>query len=895
MNKKFLTFGLLGLATAASAATAVVWDSENEPDMEPAYSFTFKYGTGASIDTTNVSGTKVLDFTAKAGATSNGAGYGFGWKQDASWKDVPITLAAYKGVCLTYKAEMPFRVDFKQSTITDDNYYGMELAASSVFKKQFIAFSELKQGWKSSTTVAWNVSRQLGVQFGFKNTHATAASNTNEVMLQSFVLADECVTFAPVIKGGHTAVESAELVEGDTLKIPMSELFSDEDGDPLTVTLTLPASGEVVDLGGKTSYTDMDMIMLATKPNPTDGAEAVVKITATDPAKKSVTYTLNLTLVDRQNKPVAKDFAFEVLEDSSYKNGLSSRLTSLGFDADGDAIALELVSEPEHGTLDLNTSTGIFTYVPEKDFFGKDAFAYRFVEKENPESVSNIGTASITVVNVNDVPVVKVLSAVYIDEVGEEHEFGDTLTVDEDFASFIVMVPKTNISIVDADGDDDYKVSAKVSAVANASLVDDGENYVIEVSAKRDSSGTAKVNLAVTDPKITISNNLFVLVVNPTPDAPVAKDDSYEVIQDSLNTIAAKTGVLANDVNPDGESALVAVLEIEPEHGKLELAEDGSFTYESDAGYEGEDAFAYKTVNEAGLESEMAVVTLNVLYKNKAPEVVEGVLDTVGTRLAALREDFTTTIRFTKTEIQSWFADDQDAATALTYTVRSDDSLLAPTIASGVISIKAVKDACGEANVIVTAKDKGGAATDLLIPAVIECVNDKPVALASDTVYIKFDTAWTVTIDMYDYVTDVDGDTLVFTPNLTPTMAKRLDVAIDGSMLTLSAKEDVEYVEGNVFGIGVKAADAATYVTANVYVRLGEKPTTAIAPVIAAPKANWQNAITASRGKVALFDMQGRVMWSAKLPVSESEVRAAAEGVQGRKILQVNKQVFTIK
>jgi hypothetical protein len=61
------------------------------------------------------------------------------------------------------------------------------------------------------------------------------------------------------------------------------------------------------------------------------------------------------------------------------------------------------------------------------------------------------------------------------------------------------------------------------------------------------------------------------------------------------------------------------------------------------------------------------------------------------------------------------------------------------------------------------------------------------------------------------------------------------------------------------------------------------------------PKANWQGAIGANRGSVALFDMQGRVMWKAKLPVSEADVRNAAAQVQGRKILQVNRQTWTIK
>lgn len=71
--------------------------------------------------------------------------------------------------------------------------------------------------------------------------------------------------------------------------------------------------------------------------------------------------------------------------------------------------------------------------------------------------------------------------------------------------------------------------------------------------------------------------------------------------------------------------------------------------------------------------------------------------------------------------------------------------------------------------------------------------------------------------------------------------------------------------------------------------------TTGITPVVASAKLNWQGAIQANRGTVSMMDMQGRVMWTRRLPVSESEVRAAAATVQGRKILKVNQQTWTIK
>jgi hypothetical protein len=51
----------------------------------------------------------------------------------------------------------------------------------------------------------------------------------------------------------------------------------------------------------------------------------------------------------------------------------------------------------------------------------------------------------------------------------------------------------------------------------------------------------------------------------------------------------------------------------------------------------------------------------------------------------------------------------------------------------------------------------------------------------------------------------------------------------------------------------------------------------------------------AKRGTAKIMDMKGRVVWSAKLPVNPSEVLNASAQVQGRKILRVNNQTWTIK
>ena len=59
--------------------------------------------------------------------------------------------------------------------------------------------------------------------------------------------------------------------------------------------------------------------------------------------------------------------------------------------------------------------------------------------------------------------------------------------------------------------------------------------------------------------------------------------------------VDATAGVLANDSHPDEAEAYVGV---EPEHGSLALAADGSFVYEPDENFVGTDTFTYLHVTE---------------------------------------------------------------------------------------------------------------------------------------------------------------------------------------------------------------------------------------------------------------------------------------------------------
>jgi len=89
----------------------------------------------------------------------------------------------------------------------------------------------------------------------------------------------------------------------------------------------------------------------------------------------------------------------------------------------------------------------------------------------------------------------------------------------------------------------------------------------------------------------------------------VANGDVYVTLQDTVLTVAAP-GLLANDVDPEGQPLTVTVTG-QPANGTLAPHPDGSFSYTPNAGFSGSDTFTYKA-NDGALDSNEASVLITV-------------------------------------------------------------------------------------------------------------------------------------------------------------------------------------------------------------------------------------------------------------------------------------------
>lgn len=93
-------------------------------------------------------------------------------------------------------------------------------------------------------------------------------------------------------------------------------------------------------------------------------------------------------------------------------------------------------------------------------------------------------------------------------------------------------------------------------------------------------------------------------------------------VDDNLGTNFQGANVLANDVDPDGDT-LTVQLQQAPANGSLQLNADGTFVYTPDPAFEGEDSFSYRA-SDGELQSDPASVTLRVAGEAvRAPVAVD--------------------------------------------------------------------------------------------------------------------------------------------------------------------------------------------------------------------------------------------------------------------------------
>ena len=294
---------------------------------------------------------------------------------------------------------------------------------------------------------------------------------------------------------------------------------------------------------------------------------------------QTVNYTGASLVIISNTAPVANAASIVTNEDTAINGALSAS------DAEANALTYSLITNGTQGVVNLtNTATGDYTYTPNANVNGTDAFTFK---ANDGLADSNTATVTVAINPVNDVPLAN----------------DGSLTMAED------TVVNGVLSGSDVDGDAlTYSLVANgTQGVVNLTSATTGTyTYTPNVNANGTDTFTFRVNDGLADSiAATVTPS-----ISPVNDVPVVVDDSVVTDEDVPLTTA---NVLANDFDPDGD-ALSIVNNTQPVNGTVSNNGDGTFIYTPSANFNGSDSFSY-TVDDGngGIATATVNITVNAV------------------------------------------------------------------------------------------------------------------------------------------------------------------------------------------------------------------------------------------------------------------------------------------
>jgi len=510
-----------------------------------------------------------------------------------------------------------------------------------------------------------------------------------------------------------------ETLEDTAITVDVRANDSDVDEDALTVSLVDgPANGMLMlnDDGSFTYTPNQDF-------NGTDSFVYQVD----DGNGGIATATATITVDPVNDDPIAADDSIMLDEDTS----ATFDVLENDMDVDGDMLTASVVTGPANGQLLMNEG-GSFTYTPVLNFNGEDSFVYQ-IDDGNGGMAS--ATVTLVVNPVNDDPVAN-------DDI---YQFNQDTTLNVDAASGVLSN--------DADIDGDMLTAMLLEGPANGELSfnDDGSFSYTPVAGF---SGTDSFTYQADDGNGGMAAAMVTLTVDRVNQTPVAQNDTYTTNEDSSLSVSAAAGVLANDSDPDSE-VLTASLVSGPANGALTLNADGSFTYTPNDDFNGTDSFIYQIVDADGATA-TATAMISVNAVNDAPVAVDdSFMMAAGTQLS-------------DNVITNDFDVDGDALTASLQSAPENGILTFNS--DGTFTYTASVDFSGTDTFTYTISDGNGAMDTATVtlnidPVITQDGSTRTTDTLSTDTEVPFGTIISFTQGQNGSVTQVDDDTLSYTPN----------------------------------------------------------------------------------------------------------------------------------
>ncbi len=227
----------------------------------------------------------------------------------------------------------------------------------------------------------------------------TYTPNENSNGLDSFIYtaSDDNGTSAPAIVTLSVSPVNDAPVAGDLAFFTQEEkqlsgALAGSDIDSMTLQYTVAVYPQHGDLSLTNSSAGIFSYTPATGFNGTDSFTYQVN----DGSLNSNTATVLITVNETSNGPIASNMVISLTEDNIYSGNLN------GTSPNSNNLVYAIYNNADHGTAEIvNSSTGAFTYIPRKDYYGKDFFTFT-ISDGNMQSAA--ATVSIIISPLNDPP-----------------------------------------------------------------------------------------------------------------------------------------------------------------------------------------------------------------------------------------------------------------------------------------------------------------------------------------------------------------------------------------------------------------------------------------------------------------------------------------------------------
>jgi len=381
---------------------------------------------------------------------------------------------------------------------------------------------------------------------------------------------------------------SASTAEDTAINITLAG--SDPEGESLTYTI-LEVNNATVTLNGNVANYTPDAHF-----NGTD----TFTYYANDGTSDSNVATVTMTVSAEDDNPNTQNAAATTDEDVAVVLQLSAE------EYDGDSYSFAIIDQPSNGAVSLDGVNA--TYTPNQDFNGTDTFTFEATDDSG--RFMNVGTATITVNPVNDLPVLDntTISA----SVNEEASVDITITatdVDGDQLTYQFSTSDNNGNSVNPQGNisisgNVFTFESNPDSELSEGVTTDGQfyYYVVDNSNTINGYGLATVTITGVD------------------DLPHADDKTLTLAE---NTSA---DVTLSSTDPDGgdNSGIQYEVTQDVSNGSISFASTDVITYTPTTDFHGSDQFKYRVVGDTS-EGTVDIAIKEVVGTVKTyPDVVAG-------------------------------------------------------------------------------------------------------------------------------------------------------------------------------------------------------------------------------------------------------------------------------